>query len=93
MGTLLAVGFYKLMKTVEYQTVNPGQDFNDHEAELFEPPPVPATAEEVRRPNVAAIAVEGMVRTASLGDRVDREKFKHAGALGKILEVSGVDDL
>ncbi|OCK94101.1 aquaporin-like protein [Cenococcum geophilum 1.58] len=93
MGTLLAVGFYKLMKTVEYQTVNPGQDFNDHEAELFEPPPVPATAEEVRRPNVAAIAVEGMVRTASLGDRVDREKFKHADALGKILEVSGVDDL
>ena len=73
MGTLLAVGFYKLMKTVEYQTVNPGQDFDDHEAELFEPPPVPATAEEVRRPNVAAIAVEGAVRTVSLGDRVDKD--------------------
>lgn len=32
MGTLLAFGVYKIIKIVEYQTVNPGQDFDDHEA-------------------------------------------------------------
>jgi len=31
MGTLLAFGMYKIVKSVEYQTVNPGQDFDDHE--------------------------------------------------------------
>jgi hypothetical protein len=31
MGTLLAFGVYKIIKLVEYQTVNPGQDFDDHE--------------------------------------------------------------
>jgi aquaporin rerated protein, other eukaryote len=31
MGTLLAFGMYKIVKMVEYQTVNPGQDFDDHE--------------------------------------------------------------
>lgn len=31
MGTLLAFGVYKIIKMVEYQTVNPGQDFDDHE--------------------------------------------------------------
>ena len=31
MGTLLAYGVYKIIKMVEYQTVNPGQDFDDHE--------------------------------------------------------------
>lgn len=31
MGTLLAFGVYKIIKSVEYETVNPGQDFDDHE--------------------------------------------------------------
>jgi aquaporin related protein len=31
MGTLLAWGMYRIVKSVEYQTVNPGQDFDDHE--------------------------------------------------------------
>lgn len=31
MGTLLAWGMYRTVKSVEYQTVNPGQDFDDHE--------------------------------------------------------------
>ncbi|KAF1995062.1 aquaporin-like protein [Amniculicola lignicola CBS 123094] len=35
MGTLLAFGMYRIVKTVEYQTVNPGQDFDDHEVCLF----------------------------------------------------------
>ncbi|KAF2466867.1 aquaporin-5, partial [Lindgomyces ingoldianus] len=65
MGTLLAFGMYKIVKSVEYQTVNPGQDFDDHEAELFKPPSNPSHREEVARPNVAAIVAEEAVRMAS----------------------------
>jgi aquaporin related protein len=37
MGTLLAFGMYKIVKSVEYETVNPGQDFDDHEVYLTQP--------------------------------------------------------
>ncbi|KAF2183418.1 aquaporin-like protein [Zopfia rhizophila CBS 207.26] len=65
MGTLLAFGMYKIVKLVEYQTVNPGQDFGDHEAELFKPPANPTDRAQVQRPNVAAIVAEEAVRMAS----------------------------
>ncbi|KAF2261436.1 aquaporin-like protein [Lojkania enalia] len=65
MGTLLAFGIYKIVKTVEYQTVNPGQDFDDHEAKLFKPPTNASDAAQVQRPNVAAIAAEEAIRMAS----------------------------
>lgn len=64
MGTMLAWGMYKIVKSVEYQTVNPGQDFDEHEAELFKPPEDPENAEQVERPNVAAAAVEEALRLA-----------------------------
>ncbi|OAK95694.1 aquaporin-like protein [Phaeosphaeriaceae sp. SRC1lsM3a] len=67
MGTLLAWGVYKIVKIAEYQTVNPGQDFDDHEAALFQPPEDAETADQVERPNVAAIAAEEAVRMASQG--------------------------
>lgn len=44
MGTLLAFVMYKIVKSVEYKSVNPGQDFDDHEvcssspASLLAPP-------------------------------------------------------
>lgn len=40
------------MKSLEYKTVNPGQDFNDQEDKLFQPPEDPSTAEQVETPNV-----------------------------------------
>ena len=52
LGTLLAFGFYRLMKYAEYETANPGQDFNEHEMKRFDPPAVPETAEDVERPIV-----------------------------------------
>ncbi|KAL5120163.1 Aquaporin-1 [Pleosporales sp. CAS-2024a] len=67
MGTLLAFGMYKIVKVVEYQTVNPGQDFDDHEAAAFKPPEDAETADQVERPNVAAIALEEAMRAANLG--------------------------
>jgi hypothetical protein len=66
MGTLLAFGVYRIVKIVEYETVNPGQDFDDHEAALFKPPEDAETADQVERPNVAAMAVEEAVRQANM---------------------------
>lgn len=36
LGSLLAVLFYRLMTILEYETANPGQDFNKREAVVFE---------------------------------------------------------
>ena len=33
----MASGFYKLMKGLEYETANPGQDFDENETKLFDP--------------------------------------------------------
>jgi aquaporin related protein len=52
LGSLLAVGFYRLMKFLEYETANPGQDFDDQETALFKPPVHAFTAADVRRPFV-----------------------------------------
>jgi aquaporin related protein len=82
MGTLLAFGMYRIVKIVEYQTVNPGQDFDDHEAALFKPPEDPETAEQVERPNVAAIAAEEAVRMAS----------RSSQGSGSEREIRGIDD-
>lgn len=79
MGTLLAWAMYKIVKSVEYQTVNPGQDFDDHEAALFHPPDDPESKEQVERPNVAAIAtqeaVQEAIRVASHSSGGDSEHY------------------
>ena len=46
LGTLLASGFYKFIKMLEYETANPGQDLDDKEAQVFDP------ERDVTRPNV-----------------------------------------
>ncbi|KAF1921862.1 aquaporin-like protein [Ampelomyces quisqualis] len=77
MGTLLAFAMYRIVKIVEYETVNPGQDFDDHEAALFKPPEDAETASQVERPNVAAIAAQEAVRITSMsgteGDSVTND--------------------
>ncbi|KAL9581713.1 MAG: hypothetical protein Q9212_003733 [Teloschistes hypoglaucus] len=37
LGALLASGFYKFIKMLEYETANPGQDFDEREQEFFDP--------------------------------------------------------
>lgn len=54
LGSVLAVIFYRLIKYFEYETANPGQDFDEQEHELFNPSENPASRSEVRRPNAAA---------------------------------------
>ncbi|KAF2127377.1 aquaporin-like protein [Dothidotthia symphoricarpi CBS 119687] len=72
MGTLLAWAMYKIVKMAEYETVNPGQDFDDHEAALFHPPSHPSSAGQVERPNVAAMAVVEAMRSI---DRVSSNEM------------------
>lgn len=49
LGALLASGFYKLMKGLEYETANPGQDFDENETKLFDP------EKDVERPIVSVV--------------------------------------
>ena len=37
LGSLVAVVFYKLIKALEYETANPGQDQNEKEARMYKP--------------------------------------------------------
>lgn len=54
LGSLLAVGFYHFIKTLEYETANPGQDFNEHEHEAFEfDEENTARGADITRPGVA----------------------------------------
>ncbi|GAB7359534.1 hypothetical protein MBLNU230_g6723t1 [Neophaeotheca triangularis] len=54
LGSILAVGFYRFVKVLEYETANPGQDFDDKEDEAFEFDEEKAdTGAHVARPNVA----------------------------------------
>lgn len=56
LGALLAVLFYRFVKILEYETANPGQDFNDKEAEVFQEhydEDNAATGADVARPVVA----------------------------------------
>lgn len=54
LGALVAVGFYRFVKVLEYETANPGADFNEKEAEVFEfDEDNAARAEDVARPNIA----------------------------------------
>lgn len=52
LGSLLASGFYTLIKALEYETANPGQDFDENETKLFNPD------KDVDRPMVNLVSPE-----------------------------------
>ncbi len=57
LGALVAVGFYRFVKVLEYETANPGADFNEKEAEAFRfDEENAASAKDVARPNTIAVA-------------------------------------
>ena len=79
LGSILAVGFYRFVKVLEYETANPGQDFNEKEAEVFEfDEENAATGADVARPvvqigNPDFIADQsGLRRTPSPEDTFNR---------------------
>lgn len=70
LGALLAAGFYWFIKAVEFQTANPGQDFDDLEANAFDP------TQDLSRPVVSPNAVVDRSTTqelAALNSEGERE--------------------
>lgn len=65
LGTALAYGLYKLLKFGEYETANPGQDFNEQEAQMFDAPEDPVSAKDVARPNPTAEQAAAAVEQAT----------------------------
>ena len=51
LGAFLAVGFYRFVKILEFETANPGADFNEKEDEAFEFDEDHARASDVERPS------------------------------------------
>lgn len=47
LGSLLAAGFFSFIKACEYETANPGQDFDDLEANVYKP------EEDITRPVIS----------------------------------------
>jgi len=88
LGACLAAGFYWFIKGLEFQTANPGQDFDDLEANAFDPTqdlsrPVVSPNAVVDRTELKELAAlnsqdsrspERERRTASFEDRMDAEQ-------------------
>jgi aquaporin related protein len=53
LGALLAVGLYKLLKVLVYETANPGQDFDELETAMFIKQANASTREQVLRPSTS----------------------------------------
>lgn len=85
MGALLAYGVYQLIKYSEYETANPGQDFNDHEAQLFTPPANAVTAEEVQRPDVVAESAAQTVEQIASGERPTSPVVEKSRGRGRVM--------
>ena len=71
LGALVAAGFYWFIKSCEYETANPGQDFDDLEANAFNPD------EDLSRPVVSPNAV---VDRSSMQDLAKRNSDLNAMA-------------
>lgn len=63
MGAALASGFFWIIKSCEYQTANPGQDFDDLEASAFNP------EESLTRPVVMPNAIIDRPMSSDRGSR------------------------
>ncbi|KAJ6781030.1 hypothetical protein PWT90_04770 [Aphanocladium album] len=53
-GAVIAAVFYRLVKVLEYETANPGADFNELEMDRFAFDEEKATGADVQRPDVSA---------------------------------------
>ncbi|KAI9703182.1 MAG: hypothetical protein M1836_007747 [Candelina mexicana] len=75
LGALIAVGFYKFIKKLEYETANPGQDLDEKEAEVFNPD------DDVTRPNVTTDPNGNLRRadTEHSKSRRNSKNSKHSG--------------
>jgi aquaporin related protein len=71
LGALVASGFFWFIKSCEYETANPGQDFDDLEASAFNP------EVDLTRPVISPNAEAPTARTES------RDRTISSGAIGE----------
>lgn len=67
LGSLIASGFFWFIKSAEYQTANPGQDFDDLEATAYRP------EEDLTRPVVSPTAVLEPVSSRDGASRTSKD--------------------
>ncbi|KAM0713558.1 hypothetical protein Q7P37_010520 [Cladosporium fusiforme] len=99
LGSLVAVLFYRLIKILEYETANPGQDFNQTEAEVFQfdednaargADVLPPTAEDMR---VLSQTSRDHDQIPGSGGRADGATFENRlGSLSSSKERSAGND-
>ena len=87
---MLAFGLYKILKFSEYETTNPGQDFNDQEEKMFDAPDDPVTADDVARPNPTAIHAEQAMAQAT--QEIVRNLSNSRSSLSETGRYSSVED-
>ena len=68
LGALIASGFFWVIKSCEYQTANPGQDFDDLEASAYDP------EKDLTRPVVSPTAVIPDRAASPLISRTSKEE-------------------
>ena len=99
LGSLLATGFYKFLQGLEYETANPGQDFDENETQLFDPDkdinrPIVnvAASEAVADPLGRSRPISGDTMTNHLGQEPDRSVEQSASnSHGQPTNVSAVN--
>lgn len=83
LGALVASAFYKLIKMLEYETVNPGQDFDQKEKAIFNHTP-PNEASHHEKHNQSGVEVNdftGAGGPTTKGITAGKEKHGIMGAL------------
>ncbi len=85
MGSLLASSVYKVMKMLEYETANPGQDFDEHEKENFDPEKhtvrlLPVVSIQPSQPSDDTLAQDSFARKGHVQETTDQEYYDPDGA-------------
>lgn len=76
LGTCIAVGLYRFVKILEYETANPGADFNEKEAENFVfDEDNAATGADVSRPVVGFANADSTADRSGLSPPGTRDGF------------------
>jgi len=90
LGALVAVGFYRFVKVLEYETANPGADFNEKEAKVFKfDEDNTATMAEVERPNVAVQPTPKDLEEGNSGVMKQNSSLSHDGTSSPEQDESG----
>lgn len=91
LGTLIAVVFYRFVKVLEYETANPGQDFNEKEADNFEFDEENAAGrEDVTRPTPLSPSEIGAVLSSSRGSQFPGDGGRVSSPTGRGMSLSPV---